>query len=83
MGITALVVLAWSLSVAAPAPLRLVAPKPAFINPMFQAPQAAHGVSGLIPLRTSPAASAARCPRASSCSRGPACRPPRWTRAPR
>ena len=57
MGITALVVLASSLSVASPAPLRLVAPKPAFINPMFQAPQAGRGVSGLMPLRTSPAAS--------------------------
>ena len=58
VGITALVVLASSLSVAAPAPLRLVVPRAAFANPMLHVPQGARDVSGLTPLRTSPAASA-------------------------
>lgn len=51
MGMTALVVLASSLTVAAPAPLRLVAPDASFAIPMFQAPQGARGASGLRPLR--------------------------------
>lgn len=36
-------------------PLRLAVAKPAFAVPMFQAPQAASGVSGLMLPRTSPA----------------------------
>ena len=58
MEIAALVVLASSLFGAAPAPLRAVVPKAAFANPMLHAPQGVRDVSGLMPLRTSPAASA-------------------------